>query len=285
MPEISHVRIVAPDQAGLNRILRELGAQSFPQWMYAEPGEQARILWWGVRAAPVSFLDIPAQDDARFGLFPRPVDDWTEAPRGLVLATVDVERAKADLEPALGSDWHEVGDDRILGAHCWRMTLDRSELVLAEPIAEGYTAACLARLGEGPIAVALDGAAPTGHAVPTNPVDDGASHLRAHRAGNQPNAHLPGSVTDPDHRAAVEAWRAQRYANLRREIGWLTLAGLDWLRPGANRIGTAPDAEIVLPSGPPHAGTLTLAGWRGAGRWHARWAVDRRRTGLGPAAW
>ncbi len=186
MPEISHVRIVAPDQAGLNRILRELGAQSFPQWMYAEPGEQARILWWGVRAAPVSFLDIPADDDARFGLFPRPVDDWTEAPRGLVLATLDVERAKADLEPALGSEWHEVGDDRILGAHCWRMTLGRSELVLAEPIAEGYTAACLARLGEGPIAVALDGAAPTGHAVPTNPVDEGPATYARIGPGTSP---------------------------------------------------------------------------------------------------
>ncbi len=57
----------------------------------------------------------------------------------------------------------------------------------------------------------------------------------------------------------MEAWRKQRYAALRREVGWLTLAGLDWLRPGVNRIGTAPDAEIVLPAGPPHAGTLTLA--------------------------
>ena len=66
-------------------------------------------------------------------------------------------------------------------------------------------------------------------------------------------------MTDRDHGAEVEAWRQQRYAALRREIGWLTLAGLDWLRPGANRIGTAPEAEIVLPSGPSLAGTLTLA--------------------------
>lgn len=61
------------------------------------------------------------------------------------------------------------------------------------------------------------------------------------------------------HAAAVEAWRAQRYAALRREVGWLTLAGLDWLRPGVNRIGMASDGEIVLPSGPEEAGTLTLA--------------------------
>ena len=33
-------------------------------------------------------------------------------------------------------------------------------LVLAEPTAEGYAAACLARFGEGPIAVALDGECP-----------------------------------------------------------------------------------------------------------------------------
>jgi len=60
------------------------------------------------------------------------------------------------------------------------------------------------------------------------------------------------------HRAAVEAWRAQRYAALRREIGWLTLRGLDWLRPGANRVGTDPSNDIVLPAGPAHAGTLTV---------------------------
>ena len=152
MPEISHVRIAVPEQANLNRILREGGAQSFPQWLYAEPGDEPRILWWGVRAAPIQMLEVPPADDAAHGLFPRPVDDWTEAPRGLVLATVDAERAARDLAPALGSAWHEVGDDEVLGARCWRMALGRSELVLAEPSGEGYAAACLARFGEGPIA-------------------------------------------------------------------------------------------------------------------------------------
>ena len=179
MPEVSHVRIAVPEQADLNRILREGGAQSFPQWLYAEPGEEARILWWGVRSAPIEMLDLPPADDARFGLFPRPVDDWTQAPRGLVLATVDAERAHADLAPALGNAWHAVGDDEILGARCWRMTLGRSELVLAEPNAEGYTAACLARFGEGPIAVALDGTTASGRAARTNPVGSGpATYVR-----------------------------------------------------------------------------------------------------------
>ncbi|MFN2417618.1 MAG: hypothetical protein ABR593_01675 [Candidatus Limnocylindria bacterium] len=179
MPEISHVRIEVPDQASLNRILREGGAQLFPQWLYAEPGDEARLLWWGLREAATQLLDVPPADDARFGLFPRPIDDWTEAPRGLVLATVDIDRATADLAPALGGTWHEVGDDEVLGARCVRMTLDRSELVLAEPITEGYAAACLARFGEGPIAVALDGNAAAGRVVRTNPVSSGpATYVR-----------------------------------------------------------------------------------------------------------
>lgn len=179
MPEISHVRIAVPDQGNLNRILREGGAQLFPQWLYAEPGDDARLLWWGVRSAPTQLLDMPAAEDARFGLFPRPIDDWTEAPRGLVLATVDAERAKADLAPALSGTWHEVGGDELLGARCSRMTLDRSVLVMAEPITEGYTAACLARFGEGPIAVALDGTTAAGRPVRRNPVSSGpATYVR-----------------------------------------------------------------------------------------------------------
>jgi hypothetical protein len=179
MPEISHVRVAVPEQATLNRILREGGAQSFPQWLYAEPGDEPRILWWGVRSAPVQMLDVPDPDDARHGLFPRPVDDWTEAPRGVVLATVDAERAASDLAPALGSAWHDVGEDAVLGAHCWRMQLARSELVLAEPATESYVAACLARFGEGPIAVALDGSTAAGRSTTTNPVTSGpATYVR-----------------------------------------------------------------------------------------------------------
>lgn len=62
------------------------------------------------------------------------------------------------------------------------------------------------------------------------------------------------------HRESVEAWRRQRYALLRREIGWLTLAGLGWLREGINRVGSDPDADVVLPGGPPEAGTIAVDG-------------------------
>ena len=179
MPEVSHVRIAVPEQAILNRILREGGAQSFPQWLYAEPGDEPRFLWWGVRGAPTQVLEVPPADDARFGLFPRPVDDWTEAPRGLVLATVDLDRAVADLAPAFGDAWHDAGDDEVLGARCRRIHLGRSVVVLAEPATEGYAAACLARFGEGPIAVALDGTMTAGRAARTNPVGgDRATYVR-----------------------------------------------------------------------------------------------------------
>jgi hypothetical protein len=179
MPEISHVRIEVPEQGSLNRILREGGAQQFPQWLYAEPGDEPRIVWWGLQGAPVQMLEIPPTDDARFGLFPRPVDDWTEAPRGLVLATVDADRAVADLAPALGDAWVDAGDDEALEAHCRRLALGRSVLILAEPSGEGYTAACLARFGEGPIAMALDGTASSGRMVAHNPVTAGpATYVR-----------------------------------------------------------------------------------------------------------
>lgn len=178
MADISHVRIAVPEQSELSRLLREGGAQSFPQWLYAEPGSEARLLWWGVRGAPTQLLTVP-DDPARAGLFPRAIDDWGEAPRALVIATLDADRAAADLAPALGPAWTDVGSDDLLGARCRRLALGRSHLLLAEPTTEGYVAACLARFGEGPVAVALDGTTAAGRAVPRSPVSDGpATYVR-----------------------------------------------------------------------------------------------------------
>lgn len=178
MAEITHVRIAVPEQATLNRVLREGGAQAFPQWLYAEPGDEPRILWWGIRGAQLQLIDVP-DDPARRGLFPRPIDDWTETPRALIVATLDLDRATEDLGPALDGAWEEAGEDEVLGARCRRMPLGRGMLVLAEPATEGYAAACLARFGEGPIAMALDGTAQVGVKVVDNPVTDGpASWVR-----------------------------------------------------------------------------------------------------------
>jgi hypothetical protein len=179
MPEISHVRMIVPEQSTLNRVLREGGAQQFPQWLYAEPGTEARIVSWGLRGVPIQMLDIPPADDARRGLFPLASDDWTEAPRGVVIATVDIDRAITDLEPALGSTWHDVAPDETIGADCRRLVLGRSVLVLAQPNREGFVSAALARFGEGPVAVALDGTTAGGRPARANPVSDGpATYVR-----------------------------------------------------------------------------------------------------------
>jgi hypothetical protein len=174
VPEVSHVRLGVPEQGTLNRILREGGAQAFPQWMYAEPHAEPQILWWGIRGAPVQMLDVPEEGE-RVGLFPRPVDDWTEAPRGLVLATRNLQRATDDLAPALSASWTDAGEDELLEARCRRMTLGRSKLLLAEPMGDGYTAACLERFGEGPIAVALDGTTSSGRPAVRNPITGGSA--------------------------------------------------------------------------------------------------------------
>jgi len=86
-------------------------------------------------------------------------------------------------------------------------------------------------------------------------------------------------VIDPAaHRAEVEGWRDGRYAALRRDLGWLTLAGLHWLRPGPSRVGSARDADVVLPSGPPVVGVVEVAttGVTATGDWlHEGQRVDR----------
>lgn len=61
-----------------------------------------------------------------------------------------------------------------------------------------------------------------------------------------------------DLKTSVEKARAERLAALTAPDGWLSLIGLEWLQPGANRIGSAADNDIVLKAGPAHLGTITL---------------------------
>jgi uncharacterized protein (DUF1684 family) len=48
------------------------------------------------------------------------------------------------------------------------------------------------------------------------------------------------------YRSEVEKWRAEHEANLKSETGWLTLAGLFWLKPGTNTIGSGDGFDIGL---------------------------------------
>lgn len=62
-----------------------------------------------------------------------------------------------------------------------------------------------------------------------------------------------------DYEQQVQQWRKGRVERLTAPSGWLSLIGLDWLKEGANRIGSADDNDLVLKAGPAHLGTLTLA--------------------------
>ncbi|HUL19379.1 MAG TPA: DUF1684 domain-containing protein [Steroidobacteraceae bacterium] len=48
--------------------------------------------------------------------------------------------------------------------------------------------------------------------------------------------------------AAILQWRAQRVAELTSDTGWLTLAGLFWLKEGSNSFGSGPDNTLILDS-------------------------------------
>lgn len=61
------------------------------------------------------------------------------------------------------------------------------------------------------------------------------------------------------YREDIERWYAARIARLTAPDGWLSLSGLDWLHPGANRIGSASDNDIVLAKAPARLGTVTWA--------------------------
>jgi uncharacterized protein len=67
---------------------------------------------------------------------------------------------------------------------------------------------------------------------------------------------------DEAYRDSIRKWREDREARLKADGGWLTLAGLFWLREGENRFGTDPAGDIVLPEGsaPARAGSFVLEG-------------------------
>lgn len=66
-------------------------------------------------------------------------------------------------------------------------------------------------------------------------------------------------MTTDDYLRQIEHWHAGRVERLKAPNGWLSLVGLDWLKPGANRIGSADDNDIVLAKAPAHLGTVTWA--------------------------
>ncbi|HZX71034.1 MAG TPA: DUF1684 domain-containing protein [Rhodanobacter sp.] len=67
-------------------------------------------------------------------------------------------------------------------------------------------------------------------------------------------------AAEVDHyKQSIEQWRVDRVERLTAPAGWLSLIGLEWLKPGDNRIGSAADNDIVLKTGPAHLGVVRLA--------------------------
>ena len=71
---------------------------------------------------------------------------------------------------------------------------------------------------------------------------------------------LPAFATDMNYVHSVEEWRASVDKSLRKDNGWLTLAGRYVMKPGANTFGTGKDNDIVFPAGlgPDHMGAVIV---------------------------
>jgi hypothetical protein len=55
---------------------------------------------------------------------------------------------------------------------------------------------------------------------------------------------VASTLQNENHQQAIEAWRAWRHERLVQPDGWLTLVGLEWLKDGENRVGSAADNDI-----------------------------------------
>lgn len=65
-------------------------------------------------------------------------------------------------------------------------------------------------------------------------------------------------IESKTHQELIVAWRDGRFESLSQPDGWLTLVGLEWLKEGENRVGSAADNDIRLTGGPEHWGSVFL---------------------------
>jgi uncharacterized protein (DUF1684 family) len=67
-------------------------------------------------------------------------------------------------------------------------------------------------------------------------------------------------ATQTSYEAEIKRWREQQEAELTSDDGWLTLAGLFWLKEGRNSIGSGEGNDVALPApaAPGQAGFIEL---------------------------
>jgi hypothetical protein len=89
----------------------------------------------------------------------------------------------------------------------------------------------------------------------------GAGLLAARPAAAQTQV----TSAEAEWRADLDAWRTRREKEIDAPDGWLTLVGLEWLKPGVNSVGAAADNKILLHGqAPEHLGLLTVSGKPGS---------------------
>lgn len=68
-------------------------------------------------------------------------------------------------------------------------------------------------------------------------------------------------MKEKEYENQVLEWRAKKHEELVKENGWLALAGLSWLKPGRNLVGSNPMCEVTLPErAPTFLGIIELRG-------------------------
>ena len=68
-------------------------------------------------------------------------------------------------------------------------------------------------------------------------------------------------MKEKDYETQILEWRARKHEDLVKENGWLALAGLSWLKPGRNLVGSNPMCEVTLPErAPTFLGIIELSG-------------------------
>lgn len=66
---------------------------------------------------------------------------------------------------------------------------------------------------------------------------------------------------DDSYTREIQQWRTKRVDRLKGKLGWLKLAGLFWLKRGANTMGSDPSSDIILdPRAPSSLATITMKG-------------------------
>ncbi len=71
-----------------------------------------------------------------------------------------------------------------------------------------------------------------------------------------------GSASLEHYLQEIADWRERRHQRLASDDGWMTLVGLEWLKEGENRVGSAESSDARIPGGPADWGVIVLDGDR-----------------------